>query len=87
MPRRSSKESCPQCGSPNVLRIVYGLPADPSSAGAAAAKRERITFGGCSVTFDSPTHQCADCEHQWEDRRRERAEQEEAPANRRASET
>jgi hypothetical protein len=83
MSRQSKKPECPRCGSSDVLRIVYGLPADASSAGLAAARREGITFGGCCVAFDSPTHQCADCEHQWGGR----LEQEDEPADRPASES
>lgn len=66
MPNRAQKIDCPRCGSTNVLEIVYGLPQDPSAEGAEAARREGVVFGGCCIGPDSPTHECADCEHCWE---------------------
>jgi hypothetical protein len=65
MPRRSRRATCPQCGSSEVLRIVYGLPEDVSSEGYAKARREGVRFGGCCIEPDSPTHQCADCDNSW----------------------
>jgi hypothetical protein len=88
MSHQSKKPDCPRCGSSDVLRIVYGLPADASSAGIAAERREGTTSGGCCIATDSPTHECADCEHQWGGGHPgERSEQEEEPADRPASES
>ena len=53
---------CPECGSTNVVPIVYGLP--PPEAGE-EAERGEIVLGGCCVMDDSSTRHCRDCEHEW----------------------
>jgi hypothetical protein len=73
MSRRAKESGCPSCGSSRVLTIVYGLPPNPSVAGSEEARREGVVFGGCCIEPNSPTHQCASCDHRWIDRRRERA--------------
>ncbi len=57
---RTRPEPCPACGSHNIKRIVQGYPApwafeDPG----------RVMGGGCCVSPESPTKQCADCGHNF----------------------
>src|SRR5262245_36755131 len=57
-------EACPQCRSPQVVYIFYGLPSDLK-----ALKPDldavRMGLGGCTVFEDSPQWCCAICGHEW----------------------
>lgn len=49
---------CPSCKSPNVARILYGMPSYEAFLEAEAGK---IIIGGCMVTDDDPIWGCIDC--------------------------
>lgn len=51
---------CPECGSADVVPIVYGLPAPELFE---SAERGGVVLGGCVVGFDGedPTHACKAC--------------------------
>ncbi|MFZ0430105.1 MAG: hypothetical protein WAO20_18450 [Acidobacteriota bacterium] len=51
---------CPQCGSEQVIRIVYGL---PSAALSAQAERYEVHLGGCCIEEESPEWHCRACGH------------------------
>ena len=53
---------CPKCGSSNVIRITYGLPAPETID---AYHRGEIRLGGCCITDDNPTHYCKDCKTEF----------------------
>jgi hypothetical protein len=57
--QRKSPESCPKCGSLNVVPIYYGLPGGPEVM--EAAKQGKIALGGCLVTGSDPQKQCQAC--------------------------
>lgn len=50
---------CPECGSENVQKIVYGLPYSMEHWPADHA------VGGCLVSGDDPTRRCGECRHEW----------------------
>jgi hypothetical protein len=52
---------CPVCGGVG-LRIVYGLFVEPPPGD--------VVPGGCTMTGDDPTHECAACEHRWDENQR-----------------
>ena len=49
---------CPQCGSVEALRIMYGY---PTTEAFEAAERGDIALGGCVVGPESPELQCRGC--------------------------
>lgn len=49
---------CPACGSPKVVRIMYGMPSYEAFLDSKAGK---IILGGCVVTGDDPRWGCIDC--------------------------
>jgi hypothetical protein len=53
---------CPQCGTMNIVRIVYGM-VGPEMGD--AEKRGEVKLGGCCITDNDPTHYCKDCEHRF----------------------
>jgi hypothetical protein len=53
---------CPQCGSKDTRRIVYGFPTDEAIA---AELRGEVCMGGCLVGPQMPTRVCLACEAQW----------------------
>ncbi len=50
--------NCPSCGSPKVVRILYGM---PSSKGFIEAKAGNLILGGCVVSGNGPAWGCIDC--------------------------
>lgn len=62
MPRKPS--ACPECGSLEVIPIVYGYPAD-MGAYLKAVDEGRFAPGGCCVDGSNPDWHCRDCEHRW----------------------
>jgi len=60
---KKKPSKCPQCGSPKVARILYGLP-DFSPQLQKDLKSGKIVLGGCCVTDSDPTWQCVECETQ-----------------------
>ena len=53
---------CPQCGSAEVIPIVYGFPGHRMLE---KAKRGQIALGGCVISGDDPQWQCSSCRHSW----------------------
>jgi hypothetical protein len=53
---------CPECGSENVIPIVYGKPGEELIE---KAERGEVKLGGCVVTDDSPYRYCAECGNEW----------------------
>jgi len=49
---------CPACGSPNVVRIMYGMPSYEAFLDSKAGK---IILGGCVMSENSPIWGCIDC--------------------------
>jgi formate-dependent nitrite reductase cytochrome c552 subunit len=58
------KQACPNCSSPKVRRIIYGLPTGELLK---EAKKGKILLGGCCIELNSPDRQCKDCGHTWQD--------------------
>lgn len=62
MPARPDR--CPECGSADVRRIVYGAVAPPPlDAGEGAP----VIAATCDITPRSPLWACADCRHRWKE--------------------
>ena len=55
---------CPRCESPEVIRIIYGLPADREEA-MKADREGKIKLGGCIVGEESPNFTCKSCGKEW----------------------
>ena len=55
--------SCPRCGSAG-LPIVWGL-ITPDGLEELERRGQAVVFGGCCVTPDDPTHECAACAYRW----------------------
>lgn len=51
-------DRCPLCKSPNVVRILYGMPSYEAFLDAEAGK---IIIGGCVVSSNDPRWGCIDC--------------------------
>lgn len=62
---RKRPESCPKCGSLEIVPIMYGL---PGPEGMEAANQGKIALGGCCVTDDDPQKQCKACGTQFDSR-------------------
>ena len=56
------KRACPECGSEDVVPIVYGMPGPELRE---QSDRGEVALGGCCVSDDDPTHLCRACEHCW----------------------
>jgi hypothetical protein len=56
------KKTCPQCGSKNVIPIMYGYPS--SEAGEKEVKGA-IRLGGCCITDDDLQWYCKDCKKEF----------------------
>ena len=55
---------CGECGSVNVVPIVFGYPGPEMWKTHEAGE---IQLGGCIVTGNDPDWHCKDCGHQWVD--------------------
>jgi hypothetical protein len=66
---------CPECGSSDVVKIVYGMP-DPEMF--EASERGEVVLGGCCFEVDEsgelamPDRSCRDCHHSFARPRRRR---------------
>jgi formate-dependent nitrite reductase cytochrome c552 subunit len=49
---------CPKCGSPKVVKIIYG---EPGYKTALEAEAWKIILGDCSITGNDPLGGCIDC--------------------------
>jgi hypothetical protein len=61
-PMKTARRSgvCPRCGSSEIARVQYGMPAlsDQLKADLAA---HRVVLGGCMIRPDQPDRACAVC--------------------------
>lgn len=57
-----AKISCPECGSTEVIPIVYGM---PDQALFEASERGEVELGGCVILEDDFTHACRACGHHF----------------------
>ena len=55
-------KQCPNCGSKDTLKIIYGYPSYELFLEAEAGK---VKLGGCCVPIDGPDYFCQDCKHKW----------------------
>lgn len=62
-PQRKGPESCPTCGSLDVVPILYGLPGPEMMD---AAEKGKIELGGCCISDDDPQKQCKACGTQFD---------------------
>ena len=53
---------CPQCGSEDVIGIVYGYPTEETLERAEAGE---VRLGGCVVGCCDPNMYCKDCGYEW----------------------
>ena len=59
---KTNKIVCSDCGSTNVVTIMYGYP----GPGAVHDSEEgKVHLGGCIVDVDNPKWHCKDCERDW----------------------
>jgi len=58
--RESHPTHCPACGSPDVARILYGLPLFDAELND-ALDRKRVVLGGCTVADGDPHWHCNAC--------------------------
>ena len=47
--------TCPACGSPDVVPLIFGLPMEPLFR---AAELGLVALGGCAVGEDPPSNHC-----------------------------
>ena len=55
----TSEKVCPDCGSSDLVSIVYGLPGTELFE---AAEEGRVAIGGCVIGEDDPTETCRTCD-------------------------
>lgn len=55
-------KQCPNCGSKDTLKIIYGY---PSYALFLEAEAGKVKLGGCCLSIDSPEYFCKICKHEW----------------------
>ena len=53
---------CPQCGSEEVVSIMYGL---PNPEGEELQRAGKLVFGGCCVDDRSPVWYCRGCKRRF----------------------
>ena len=63
------KPACPECGSHDVLPIVYGLPGPELQTKALMGE---VMLGGCIVYDSAPDLGCKSCGAKWLDMRPKR---------------
>jgi hypothetical protein len=56
--QRKPPESCPECGSLDIIPIVYGYPGEEMME---AAKQGKIALGGCVIGGRDPQKRCKAC--------------------------
>ena len=60
---KNKSKQCPDCGSDNIMPIVYGLIDDPEAI--KQIENREFATGGCCVEEDSPKWQCRDCNKEF----------------------
>ena len=58
------KPVCPECGSHDVLPIVYGLPTPETEQ---RAMMGELVLGGCVIFGSDPDMSCGSCGARWTD--------------------
>jgi len=58
------KPACPECGSHDVLPIVYGLPSPETEQRAMLGE---LVLGGCVMFGNDPDMCCTSCSARWTD--------------------
>ncbi|MCX7845323.1 MAG: hypothetical protein N2312_01785 [Dictyoglomaceae bacterium] len=66
MPRKRKTPICPQCGSKNVIPIVYGY---PSYKLWEEEEKGNLKLGGCEIDSNNPEWHCKDCKYEWKELR------------------
>ncbi len=61
MNEKRKSPNCPECGSDNVTRIIFGYPSEEM---AKQSERGEIVLGGCVISDDDPQWHYNDCEHE-----------------------
>jgi hypothetical protein len=56
--------TCPACGSPRVIPVLYGSPTSDLIAADAAGQ---VAIGGARAADGSARWECRDCDHRWTD--------------------
>ena len=56
------KKKCPNCGSLNVIDIIYGLPTEEAFL---LSEEGYIKLGGCVINFPHSKYFCKNCEFEW----------------------
>ncbi len=63
---KTSQETCPECGKPDSIPLVWGK---PRSEDAEKIARRELACGGCDIwsALDGivMNHQCTVCGHRW----------------------
>ncbi len=52
---------CPQCGSTEIVPIVYGQPVEIAEA----LQSVDWALGGCAIFLSIPDTHCKGCNHEW----------------------
>ena len=52
--------SCPNCHSPRIAEILYGLPSFSEQLDK-DIKEGRVVLGGCCISDNDPDYKCMDC--------------------------
>ena len=60
MKKRKSRTSCPVCGSNNIARYLYGMPAMDEKL-ERDIEDNKVICAGCCVSPDDPRYHCNDC--------------------------
>ena len=55
-------KKCPNCGSKNSLKIIFGMPSYELFEEPEAGK---VRLGGCCIMEDGTEYFCKDCENEW----------------------
>jgi hypothetical protein len=61
----AKQRACPECGSVENVRIVYGMPGPELFE---AEERGEIALGGCVIGSDDPNRRCVACGNEWSGR-------------------
>ena len=58
--RNRKPMTCPSCNGKNIAVILWGYPLETADL-TKAVEEKKIVFGGCCVSENDPTWECADC--------------------------
>jgi len=60
--KKGKRRLCPNCGSQNVVPMIYGLPGPELIQ---EQEEGKVELGGCLISEDNPRRCCKDCRHRW----------------------